>query len=47
MENAKSAFKHKVDEYSKKLRVKVEKTTIKHLKNRCAIVLPQIMKLIK
>ena len=35
VEKAKSVFKHKVDEYSKKVRVKVETITIKHLKNRC------------
>jgi predicted metal-dependent hydrolase len=34
MEKAKSTFKHKVDEYSKKLGVKVESITIKHLRNR-------------
>jgi predicted metal-dependent hydrolase len=34
MEKAKSTFKHKVDEYSKKLGVKVESITTKHLKNR-------------
>jgi predicted metal-dependent hydrolase len=31
---AKSVFKHKVDEYSKKVGVKLERITIKHLKNR-------------
>jgi predicted metal-dependent hydrolase len=34
IEKAKSTFKHKVDEYSKKLGVKVESITTKHLKNR-------------
>jgi predicted metal-dependent hydrolase len=34
MEKAKSTFKHKVDEYSKKLGVKVESITTKHIKNR-------------
>jgi predicted metal-dependent hydrolase len=34
VEKAKSVFKHKVDEYSKKVGVKVDRTTIKQLKNR-------------
>jgi predicted metal-dependent hydrolase len=34
VEKAKSVFKHKVAEYSKKLGVKVKGITIKHLKNR-------------
>jgi hypothetical protein len=34
VEEAKSIFKHKVDEYSEKLGVKVESIAIKHLKNR-------------
>ena len=34
VDEAKSMFKHKVEEYSKKLGVKVEDITIKHLKNR-------------
>ena len=34
VEKAKSEFKHKVAEYSKKLGVKVECITIKHIKNR-------------
>jgi predicted metal-dependent hydrolase len=34
LEKAKSVFKHKIDEYSKKLGVKVDRITIKRLKNR-------------
>ena len=34
MKKAKSVFKHKVDEYSKKIEVKVERIAVKHLKNR-------------
>ena len=37
VEKAKSVFKHKVDEYSKKVRVKVETITIKHLKIGVAV----------
>jgi predicted metal-dependent hydrolase len=34
LEKAKLVFKDKIDEYSKKLGVKVDRITIKHLKNR-------------
>ncbi len=34
LEEAKSVFKHKVDEYSKKLGVNIERIVIKNLKNR-------------
>ncbi len=34
VEKAKSVFKRKIDEYSKKLGVKVKRIAIKHLKNR-------------
>jgi len=34
VKKAKSLFKHKVDEYSKKVGVRIEKITIKNLKNR-------------
>jgi predicted metal-dependent hydrolase len=34
LKKAKSVFKHKVDEYSKKVGVRIEKIVIKHLKNR-------------
>jgi predicted metal-dependent hydrolase len=42
VEKAKSVFKHKIDEYSKKLGVKVEGIAIKHLKNRWYIMTKKV-----